>query len=58
MGTEALLVNVQMPCRAHKEPTMQAHSLFPQMKKTRRDELDEFFLTNFNSLDQGLKNFL
>lgn len=28
-------------------------------KNTRRDELDEyFFLTDFNSLDQGLKNFL
>lgn len=56
MGTEALLATVQMPRRAHKEPTMQAHSLFPQMKKTRRDELDEyFFLTHFNSLDQGIE---
>ena len=33
MDTEALLANVQMPCRAYTEPVMQAHSLFPQIKK-------------------------
>ena len=48
MGTEALLANAQMPCRAHKEPMMQTHSLskrqFHKMKKQEGVNWMNFFL--------------